>query len=226
MLRENIWNLWRNKTPAPLSHTFKCRVETPVPTKWQVFWHTRRGLYDRGMWTLLISQTGRKKTMKLPRRSVCEGFRASQACSPVLYTDTALCHLGTRRLYLVNVMVSFVLLNVRYYYDSQTPFLSQIDSLLFVSKKKKLRMLNTKGEATPSPWLAMDWVIVAVSERTGNVWGKGLVGSRSHCCSKKEQTEGNCSASVLHDLDYLDCKVLLYSQIRVQIFYSYLPLYK
>lgn len=82
--------------------------------------------------------------MKLPRRSVCEGFRASQACSPVLYTDTALCHLGTRRLYLVNVMVSFVLLNVRYYYDSQTPFLSQIDSLLFVSKKKKLRMLNTK----------------------------------------------------------------------------------
>lgn len=44
--------------------------------------------------------------------------------------------------------------------------------------------------------------------------------------SKKEQTEGNCSASVLHDLDYLDCKVLLYSQIRVQIFYSYLPLYK
>lgn len=36
-------------------------------------------------------------------------------------------------------MVSFVLLNVRYYYDSQTPFLSQIDSLLFVSKKKKIK---------------------------------------------------------------------------------------
>lgn len=79
--------------------------------------------------------------MKRPRCSVCAGFQAPQLCSPMLHTDTALCHLLGKFLLgdfiFVNVMMSFVLLNVCYYYDTQTPLLSQIDSLLFVSKNIK-----------------------------------------------------------------------------------------